>query len=189
MHHITRRLSPSLLLAIGALFIALAGTAYAADQILITSSDQLDDDVVIQRTIGDDAIGSAQIKDRAVTQLRESHPHLRARVAVNGAGQPTLVAGDVNTFTGLQRIENGRVRVTFDTQNTLGVGRNLSQCAFTATPEAALQGGDGELKKLRLYTLPLFASSTSVDVLMREERDGIGEVPVTAASFSLVAAC
>jgi hypothetical protein len=94
------------------------------------------------------------IVDRAVTQLRETHPDLRARVAVNGAGQPKLVAGDVNTLTRLQSIEKGRVRVTFDTQNTLGAGRSLSQCAFTATPEAAFESGAGALKKLRLYAMP-----------------------------------
>ena len=99
----------------------MGGTAYAAD-VIITSPDELGDDVVTQRSTADDAIGTSQIKDRAVTQLREAHPHLRARVAVNGAGQTTLLAGDVNTLTGLKRIEKGVLRVTFDTQNTLGAG-------------------------------------------------------------------
>jgi hypothetical protein len=98
------------------------------------------------------------------------------------------VAGDVNTFTGLQRIATGQVRVTFDTQNTLGVGRNLSTCAFTATPETAKTNGTGPLKTLRVYTAPMFASSTSVDVVTVEDHDEQGEVPIDA-NFSLVADC
>lgn len=74
------------------------------------------------------------------------------------------------------------------TQNRLGVGRNLSTCAFTATPEVAKTNGTGPLKKLRAYTAPLFASSTSVDVVMVEDQDELGEVPVDA-NFSLVADC
>jgi hypothetical protein len=185
IHSIRKRLSPSTIIATAALVAAMGGTAYAAD-VIIDSPDELGDDVVTQRSTADDAIGTAQLKDRAVTQLREAHPHLRARVAVNGAGQATLLAGDVNTFTGLQRIQKGQVRVTFDTQNTLGVGRNLSTCAFTATPEAAFKNGTGPLKKLRVYTS--VASGSSVDVFTLEDRDALGEEGVDA-SFSLVADC
>jgi hypothetical protein len=138
MRTFRRRLTPSTLIATIALIAATSGTAIAAD-VVITSPDQLGDDVVTQRSTADDAIGQAQLKNRAVTQLREAHPHLRARVAVNGAGQTTLLAGDVNTLTGLQRIQQGQVRVTFDTANTLGAGRSLSACAFTATPEVAFR--------------------------------------------------
>jgi hypothetical protein len=184
MHHITRRLSPSLLLAIGALFVALAGTAVA--DVIITSSDQLGDDVVTERSTADDAVGTAQLKDRAVTQLREAHPHLRARVNVNGAGQVKLVAGDVNALTGLQRLTKGKVRVTFDTANTLGFGKSLAQCAFTATPELRLTNGAGAVTKLRIYTDNITAST--VDVITTEDREAEGEKGADA-SFSLVADC
>jgi hypothetical protein len=186
IHSIRKRLSPSTIIATAALVAAMGGTAYAAD-VIINSPDELGDDVVTQRSTADDAIGTAQLKDRAVTQLREAHPHLRARVAVNGAGQATLLAGDVNTFTGLQRIQKGQVRVTFDTQNTLGAGRNLSTCALTATPEVAFVNGKGPgVKKLRVYTF--FGSGSSVDVFTLEDRDELGEVPVDTG-FSLVADC
>jgi hypothetical protein len=56
------------------------------------------------------------------------------------------------------------------------------------TPEVAKTNGTGPLKKLRAYTAPLFASSTSVDVVMVEDQDELGEVPVDA-NFSLVADC
>jgi hypothetical protein len=186
MRTFRRRLRPSTVIATIALFAATSGTAIAAD-VIITSPDQLGDDVVTQRSTADDAIGQAQLQNRAVNQLREAHPHLRARVAVNGAGQTTLLAGDVNTFTGLQRIQKGQVRVTFDTANTLGAGRSLSACAFTATPEVAFKNGRGPgVKKLRIYTS--FASGSFVDVYTLEDFDELGELPVDA-SFSLVADC
>jgi hypothetical protein len=46
MPHISRRLSPSLLVAIAAVFVALAGSAAATTAVIITSPDQLGPNIV-----------------------------------------------------------------------------------------------------------------------------------------------
>ncbi len=60
MHLITRRLSPSLVMAIVVLFVALAGTAAAA--VIIESPDQIKGGVVTGTKLANDSVSSTKIR-------------------------------------------------------------------------------------------------------------------------------
>jgi hypothetical protein len=106
MHHITRRLSPSLMLAIGALFLAFAGTAIAAGEI-ITSPDQIKDGVVTSPKIPPESVSNLRLKD-AQLKLR-----VRANGTSNGAGDGTVVRAPLEP--------KGVYDVTFDANVLNGV--------------------------------------------------------------------
>ncbi len=129
MHHITRRLSPSLIVAIGALLVALSGTAAAA--VIIDSPDQLGDDVVTLRAMAKKSVDGSTIVDDTVSKDDLSSPHLKAQVNSNGSHLGNSDAGLT------KRVGEGRYEVTF---NRVGGGEQgaktvLSRkCAITATP-------------------------------------------------------
>jgi hypothetical protein len=125
MHRITRRLSPSLIVAVVALFVALSGTAVAA--VIITSPDQLGDRVVTERSLDFRAVSSGKIADGAVHGVHMVHPHLRARVNKDGSHPPF-------GFDALatNRLKPGIYQVTFSDFDLRG--RTLKNCAVTATP-------------------------------------------------------
>jgi hypothetical protein len=129
MHHITRRLSPSLIVAIVALFVALAGTAVA--DVIIDSPDELGDDVVTLRAMAKKSVDGATIVDATVSRDDLQSPHLKSQVNSDGSHLGNSDAGLT------KRVGEGRYEVTF---NRIGGGAEgaktiLSRkCAITATP-------------------------------------------------------
>jgi len=89
MHHLTRRLSPSLLLATRALFLALAGTAIAAGEI-ITSSDQIKDGVTGPK-LADDAVSSRTLADSSVGLEHLKRPVVAAGVVIPERGDEQVI--------------------------------------------------------------------------------------------------
>jgi hypothetical protein len=116
MHHIQRRLSPAILIAVIALFVALAGTAAAA--VIIDSPDQLGPDVVTGPAIKN---GSVQANDLSATAVA---PHFSAKVRKDG----TFVKG--SRAVGATRTAKGTYLVRFN--------RPVRDCIFTATAREAL---------------------------------------------------
>ena len=139
--HITRRLSPSLIIAIIALFVALAGTAAAA--VIIDDPAELGDNVVTGQAIDGSTIASSDIRQESILDNDLADPQLKVRVLGSDALTQTL-AGSDGTAT---RLNKGDYEVKFDTfalnanKDEVGTDTLLnSNCAFTVTPrdEAAL---------------------------------------------------
>src|SRR5262245_18610095 len=137
MHHVSRRLSPSLLIAIAALFVALAGSAVAATAVIITSPDQLGPDVVTGPAIAQNAISSTEVQPDSLTDLDFKDPQLKVRVLGDGA----VLSGSDGTA---KRVGVGTYQVTFDaialnakTSTVVDTMLN-NNCAFTATPRGKL---------------------------------------------------
>src|SRR3954468_9596635 len=78
----SRRPSAALIVALVALFVAMAGTAAAA--VIISSPDQLGDGVVTERALAPGAVSGSKLADGAVHGVHEVNPHLSARVNANG---------------------------------------------------------------------------------------------------------
>jgi len=99
MHHITRRLSPSLILALVALFVALAGTAAAA--VIIDDPAELGDNVVTGRAIDGSTIVSSDIKQESIHDNDLADPQLKVRVLGSDAITQALSGSDgtVNAST------------------------------------------------------------------------------------------
>ena len=135
MHHITRRLSPSLIVASVALFIALAGTAAAA--VIIDSPDQLGDNVVTGRAIAPNAIVSSDVAQESLTDNDLADPQLKVRVSSNdGTNSATVLPGSDGS---VKRVSEGTYNVTFDAFALNANGKTSTDtllnnnCAFTAT--------------------------------------------------------
>src|SRR5215218_9789584 len=125
MHLISRRLSPSLIIAFAALFVALAGTAAAA--VIITSPEQLADQVVTNPKLANDAVAGPEIRSRSVAQSDEINPNLRYSVASNGS----LITGDMG---GSPQHVAGSNRYDLSFSSTdLGPNR-LDTCGFAVSP-------------------------------------------------------
>ena len=180
MHHITRRLSPSLIVAIAALFVALAGTATAA--VIITSPDQLADGVVTNPKLATDAVTGPKIHAHSVAQSDETNPTLRYKVASNG----TLITGD--TGSDPQHVAgSNRYDLSF-TSGDLGPNR-LDSCAFAVSPQFDFTPGtghDGHLNK-RAYVNYARGSNT-FQVFTFEQLANGREIP-TEAAFDVVVGC
>jgi hypothetical protein len=116
MRFINRRLSPSLVVAMVALFVALAGTAAAA--VIVDDPSDLGPDVVTSPAIKDGTIKSNDLGAGVVPNL------LSAKVRSDG----TFVKG--LRATGAQRTSQGNYRVTFN--------RPVRGCMFTATSREEL---------------------------------------------------
>jgi hypothetical protein len=129
MHHISRRLSPSLIVAVVALMVALGGTAAAA--VIINNPDELGDDVVTLRAMAKDSVDGSTIVDDTVSKNELQHPHLKSQVNSDGSHLGNSDAGLT------KRVGEGNYEVTF---NRVGGGAQgaktiLSRkCAITATP-------------------------------------------------------
>jgi hypothetical protein len=168
-----RRLSAPLVVAIIALFVALAGTAAAA--VIITSPDQLASDVIT----------SPKIVKGAVAQSDERNPSLRAKIAKNG----TVITGDVPGGV-VDHPETGRYDVTMSLDDLGPLG--LDTCAVSANPSFDLvvtsQGFDH--RNLRAYA-NVAKGSSQVNVFMFESRveNGVYDEEPVDAPFDLVLAC
>jgi hypothetical protein len=130
MHHVTRRLSPSLVLAIGALFVALAGTAVA--DIIIKSPDELGDNVVTGRAVASNAIVSSDVLQESLLDNDLADPQLKIRALGSGS----ILPGSDGTVT---RTSEGTYNVTFDAFALNANGKTSddtmlnNDCAFTAS--------------------------------------------------------
>jgi hypothetical protein len=159
MHHIQRRLSPALILAIAALFVALASTAAAA--VIITSPDQL--------------------AARVVKQSAETNPTLRFSVAFDGS----LVTGDT-VQPGHVKGSN-RYDISF-TRSDLG-SAGLDSCAIAVSPWIKLNQAPGHNghRNLRAYANHAQGANAFQVFTFEQLADG-SEVPVEAA-FDAVVGC
>ena len=181
MYFLKRRPSPSIVLAFGALWIALAGTAIA--DVIITSPDQMANGVVTGPKIAKDSISSVPIIQRSVLQSDERNPSLRASVAKNGA----ILAGDVPTGSADHVAGSNRYDVTFSAGDLGPLG--LDVCGIAASPRFDFDQSAGH-RQLRAYANHADGNA-QVNVFTFEQRmiDGRSvEVP-TEAAFDLVLAC
>jgi hypothetical protein len=181
MYFLKRRLSPSIVLAIGALWMALAGTAVA--DIIISSPDQMANGVVTGPKIAKDSINSTHIIQRSVLQSDERNPSLRASVAKNGA----IVTGDVPGGFADHVAGSGRYDVTFSAGDLGPLG--LDTCGIAVSPRFDFDQSSGH-RQLRAYANHADGSA-QVNVFTYEQRmvnGNLVEVP-TEAAFDLVLAC
>jgi hypothetical protein len=118
MRLIKRRLSPSLVVAMMALFVALAGTAVAAGAFVVDEPSDLGPDVVTSPAIKDGSIKSNDLNAAVVPNL------LSAKVRSDG----TFVKG--LRATGAERLGEGQYRVKFN--------RPVRGCMFTGTSRERL---------------------------------------------------
>ena len=183
LHSFQARLSPALIIATLALFVALAGSAAAA--VIITSPDQLKDGVITEAKLADNAVSSAKIRDHAVQQSDERDPALRARVSGAGA----LLRGDV---IGVKKTGTGLYNLEFRAADLGSLG--LDNCAFTVSPEFVFSQSPGSFnhRPMRAYAMH-GAGSAIITVATYEEQfnpatSKIVEVP-TDATFDLVLGC
>ena len=167
MYLFPRRLSPSLILAVVALFVALAGTATAA--VIITSPDQLASDVIT----------SPKIVKGAVAQSDERNPSLRAKIDRNGK----VLAGDVPEGI-VDHPQIGQYNVTFSAGDLGPLG--LDTCGVAASPQLDFPGG----RHLKAYTNHA-PGNAQVNVFMFEQRIENGQLVEKAAdaAFDMVLAC
>ena len=167
MHLIPRRLSPSLIIAMIALFVALAGTATAA--VIITSPDQLASNVV----------NSPKIVDGSVSQSDERNPSLRAKIDRFGK----VIAGDVPGGV-VEHPKKGQYNVTMSLGDVGPLG--LDTCGVSANPGLDFP----ENRALKAYA-NLAPGSAQVNVFVFEQGVENGQLKerLADAAFDLVLAC
>jgi hypothetical protein len=139
MHHITRRLSPSLIVAIAALFVALAGSAIAAGEI-ITSPDQIKDKVITEPKLADGAVNTRALAERGVGLADLAQPTVAAGVSagVLPDGRPFLI----NPTTDVSSVEGPQVDAQSNGTYTVRFANPVRHCQWTAT-KAAITGSGG----------------------------------------------
>ena len=179
MQFLSRRLSPSFVIAVAALFVALAGTAAAA--VIITSPDQLANGVVTEPKLASESVSRAKIKPRAVAQANETNPTLRFSLAADG----TLLTGD--TVTPSHTAGSNRYDITF-TPGDLG-SAGLNSCAFAVSPRFDLTTSPGHNGHLNMRAYVNYArGSKNFQVFTFEQLPEGAEVPREAA-FDVVVGC
>jgi hypothetical protein len=119
------------MLAIGALFLALAGTAIAAGEI-ITSPDQIKDGVVTGPKLADDAVNSRTLADSSV-----GLEHLKRPVVAAGVNEG-LTLGDqpflINPTSEVLSVEGPPSGAPNQGSYTIRFGSPVRHCQWTATP-------------------------------------------------------
>jgi hypothetical protein len=179
MQFLSRRLSPSFVIAIAALFVALAGTAAAA--VIVDSPDDMADGVVTESKLAPESVSRAKIKPRAVAQANEANPTLRFSLAANG----TLLTGD--TVTPSHTAGSNRYDISF-TKSDLG-SAGLDSCGFAVSPRFDLTTSPGHNGHLNMRAYVNHArGSGSFQVFTFEQLPEGAEVPREAA-FDVVAGC
>ena len=185
MHHITRRLSPSLMLVIGALFLALAGTAVAAGEI-ITSPDQIKDGVVTGPKLADDAVSSRTLADSSVRLEHLKQPVVAAGVNKGlAAGEPPFL---INPTSDVESVETNGVNFNSGTY-TVRFARPVRHCQWAATP-ASIEGQSQAPKFIQVR--PSKFDSQEVFVFTSELQtvgSNKGSVIPGPASFYLLGRC
>src|SRR6266508_4210257 len=91
MQRIKRRLSPSLVVSIVALLMALGGTATAA--VIVDSPDDLGDGVVTLRAMAKKSVDGSKIVDASVSESDLQRPYLKSQVNSDGSHQGNSDAG------------------------------------------------------------------------------------------------
>lgn len=131
MQHILNRVSPAFVVAVLALFVALAGTAAAAT-LIITDPGQVKEGVIDQRHIRNESLSDIDFKD----------PQLRLRVAADG----TKIGSGEASVRRTPGFAKGSYEVTFDAfllnggNADTGTDTVLNEnCAINATPHDALR--------------------------------------------------
>jgi hypothetical protein len=186
MHQITRRLSPSLMLAIVALFVALAGTAVAAGEIIITP-DQIKDHVVTAPKLADDAVSSRTLANSSVRLEDLQQPVVAA--GVNKGLAPGEEPFLLNPTTDVESVENSD-HVNFSSGTyTVRFATPVRHCQWAATP-ASLDGEGTAPKFIRVR--PSKFDSHEVFVFTSELQtlgSNKGSVIPGPASFYLLGRC
>jgi hypothetical protein len=172
MLRIPRHLSPPLVIAIVALFVALAGTATAA--VIITSPDQLASNVIT----------SPKITDRSVKQIDELNPSLRAKIDRNGK----VITGDVPGGV-VDHVGTGAYNVTMSLGDLGPLG--LDTCAVAANPSFDIDPVPPFDHRNRRAYASIAPGSAQVNVFMYEPRvdNGVYDEKPIDAPFELVLAC
>ena len=179
MQFLSRRLSPSFVIAIAALFVALAGTAAAAT--IVNSPDDMANGVVTEPKLAAESVSRAKIKPRAVAQANETNPTLRFSLAANG----TLLTGD--TVTPSHAPGSNRYDISF-TPGDLG-SAGLNSCAFAVSPRFNLTTSPGHNGHLNMRAYVNYArGSNNFQVFTFEQLPEGAEVPREAA-FDVVVGC
>jgi hypothetical protein len=180
MQHIRRRLSPSLIVASLALFVALAGTAAAA--VIIDSPDQIKDGVVTGPKLATDSVSTTKILTGTVRQQDQANPTLRYSVASNGKLITGDMGGDPQHVPGSNRYD-----LSFSSSDVGPLG--LRTCAFAVSPRfdfTQSPGKNGHLNK-RAYVNYASGSNTFQVFTFEQLADG-SEIPSEAA-FDVVVGC
>jgi hypothetical protein len=179
MQFLSRRLSPSIVIAVAALFVALAGTAAAA--VIITSPDQLANGVVTEPKLASESVSRAKLKPRAVAQANEANPTLRFSLAANGS----LITGD--TVTPSHTAGSNRYDITFSPGDLGSAG--LNSCAFAVSPRFELTTSPGHNGHLNMRAYVNYArGSKNFQVFTFEQLPEGAEVP-REAGFDVVVGC
>jgi hypothetical protein len=180
MHHVQRRLSPALIIAIAAFFVALAGTAAAAA--IITSPDQLASGVVQGRHVQDEAIPNSKL----------IAPQLKLRVSADGKVAPDGDGTAKKVPLAGSGVGTGVYDVTFDAQPLNGITGNDTilneNCAINAT----VRSTPGPGIPILAVSKPQFVGDNTVRVTsVRQEVAGDGQLSakVTDTAFDITASC
>jgi hypothetical protein len=179
MQHRRGRFSPSLVLALVALFVALSGTALAAGEFVIDNPDQVAPGVITGLHIKQQAIGKPDLDD----------PYLKVRV--NSNGTPFGSKNDLGA-PGVQKLGVGIYDVTFNSTTINGADGTFDEtlfsknCAIEATPVNAarqlyvqgptLLGPD----TVRVHTIDLVDGASTGNVATFQAHDN---------AFDLVVVC
>jgi hypothetical protein len=178
MHHITRRLSPSLIVALMALFVALAGTAVA--DVIISNSSQIAQDVITSGHIKNEGISNVDLKD----------PQLKLRVRFdgtkNGNGDGTVVRAPLEP--------KGVYDVTFNSPTLNGSTAKeppdtvvSENCAITATARSAASppaSGSLDAAPAVFKIRPVGPNTVRVEAFERDSSEGLADT-----SFDIMASC
>jgi hypothetical protein len=185
MHHITRRLSPSLTLAIGALFLALAGTAIAAGEI-ITSPDQIKDRVVTGPKLADHAVSSRTVADSSVRLEHLAQPVVAAGVNKGTVGEPPFLINPTQDVESVRNTDG----VNFNSGTyVVRFASPVRHCQWAATP-ASIEGQGN--KPTFIHVSPSKFDQREVVVFTSELKTigtNKGSVLSGPASFYLLGRC
>jgi hypothetical protein len=179
------RLSPSMIVAMISLVVAMGGTAVAASQVLIDSPDQLANGVVTIGKLASSSVNGTKILNGSVLQADQVHPVVRAQVNADG----TLAdAGDA-TVAKLPLDGPGHYRLTFDESDFNGV-TDLDQCAITANPtQHGPFGGPMMVDVTSVSGFSVTVVTSWVTVVRQGVPENILRPVETDSGFDLIAAC
>ena len=144
MPYLIRRLPPSVVIAIVALFVALAGTAAAS--VIVKSPDELGDNVVTGRAIAANSVVSSDVGQESLTDNDLADPQLKVRALAGGG----VLGGSDGA---VKRVSEGTYDVTFDAFALNANGKTSTdtllnnECAFSATSrnKVAIMSVDGPI--------------------------------------------
>jgi hypothetical protein len=128
MHRSQRRLSPSLVVAAIALFVALSGTAIGGiSKVIVKKPEQLAGEVVTAAKLADDAVTNRAVSDNSVGFEELTAPVVSAGVnkGIDGGDPFFINPTDENVSVEVDDAEENVFHVTFD--------RPVRHCQWTVT--------------------------------------------------------